>query len=160
MSWGSHVAVVRCDVLTYVDMTFTRCTKEDAYASRLALVVRNGSELTDAASVTHFVEYVALPRPLDSLHVLTNLKYWWRKNQFEQRRRDRHHAALFINCHFVNNVGVPNHDCEQFFVCVPQWWSSYEVCRLPVAPTFMVFDFHSTLALRAEHPNLLLRIAV
>lgn len=55
--------VLRLDVATYVDTHFVCCTKEESYASCLALIVRNGSELTDAAPITHALEYVALSRP-------------------------------------------------------------------------------------------------
>lgn len=61
-------------LVSYVDMSIITCTNDDAYASRLALIVRNGSYLVDAALATHSLEYVAFPRHFASLHLLTNFE--------------------------------------------------------------------------------------
>lgn len=59
---GGCGAVLCRDVETYVKIPFIRCTGEKAYASLLALIVHNGSELTNAVPVAHRSEYVAFPR--------------------------------------------------------------------------------------------------
>lgn len=79
MQQGGRGAVLCSDVATQVDMLFIRCTEEGAYASRLALIVLNGSELADSAPTTDRLAYAAFLRPFDSLHPMTNLAYWWKE---------------------------------------------------------------------------------
>lgn len=56
-------------------MPFIRCTEEETYGSRPALIVQNGSGLTDAAPFTHDLEYVAFPLLYDSLPLLAYFEY-------------------------------------------------------------------------------------
>lgn len=46
----------------YEGVLLLSCTKEETYSSRLALVVKNVSELADTAPATHSLEFVAIPR--------------------------------------------------------------------------------------------------
>lgn len=66
--------VLRCNLLDYVDLFFILCTEEKAYASGLALVVQNGSELAETEPCIYSLEYVAFPRVYDSLYLLTKLE--------------------------------------------------------------------------------------
>lgn len=74
-------AVLRRDVVTYVDMPFTLCTEGEAHPNRPALIVRNCSELTDATPITHRLEYVEFQRTFDSLHLMANSEFWWKEIQ-------------------------------------------------------------------------------
>lgn len=89
-------------------------------------------------------------RPFDSLHLLTNFEYWWKKIQFEQQFRANRHAASFVNCYYVDFICTSTRDLEKFFVRMPLQWYDYEVSRLLIAPTHMAFAQHSTLVLCAE----------
>lgn len=51
VSRGGRGAVLRCDVVPYVNMPFIRCTKKEPYAIRLALIVPNGLEVADTAQL-------------------------------------------------------------------------------------------------------------
>lgn len=64
-SLGDRCAVLRRGVATYVDLSFICPTEEAAYASRLALIVQNGSELTNAALITFISECVTFRRAFD-----------------------------------------------------------------------------------------------
>lgn len=75
MHQDGRSAVLSHDVVTYVYMRFIRFTEEEAYAIRLVLIVRNGSELTDAVLNFQSLVYVAIARHVDSHHLLTNLEY-------------------------------------------------------------------------------------
>lgn len=121
---------------------------------RLVLIVRYGSELTDAAPVTHSFEYISFPYPFDSVPLLTNIEYWWKEIQFEQRFCVRHHDALFFNCYCVDIFGIPTREREKFFVRLPLWWSDCEGSCLLVASTPKVLAYHFTLALCAERHRL------
>lgn len=68
MVWGGRGAILLCDVATYVDMTFIPFTEEETHVSRLALIVWNGSEPSDAGFTTHRLEYVAFLRLM--LHLI------------------------------------------------------------------------------------------
>lgn len=75
MHWGDHGAVLRRNLVACVDTHLIRCTKEEAYTSRLAQLARNGSELADIALATHSFKYIALPRRFESLYLLVNVDY-------------------------------------------------------------------------------------
>lgn len=53
MNWSGRGPILRREVATYVDMPFIPCTEEETYASCLPLIVRNGSELADAAPINY-----------------------------------------------------------------------------------------------------------
>lgn len=76
MYWGGRGTVLRRDIATCVDMPLVRCMEENDYGGRLALIVRNSSELIHAAPVAHRLERVALLRPYDPVYLLTNFEYW------------------------------------------------------------------------------------
>lgn len=71
--------------------------EDEAYASRLSLMVRNYSKVTDAAPMSHRLELVAFPRPFDSIYLLTNFEYCWKESKFEQQFHVRHHVALLVS---------------------------------------------------------------
>lgn len=109
---------MRGDVATCVDMPFISCAEEEDYVSRLALIVQNCSELTDAAPLTYSLENVAFPCRYNSLYLLTNVKHWWNKIQFEQQFCVRHHVVLFLKWLWVDIFGLRTCDLEKFVVCV------------------------------------------
>lgn len=122
--------------------------------------MQNGSELTEVASFTHSLEYVAFPCPFVPLHLLTCFEYRWKDIKFEHRFRGYRHTALLVNWHCVNISGIPTRDSEKFFVRVPLWWADYDRNRLLVACKPTVFAYPSTLALLAEVRSRIFRIAV
>lgn len=75
MPWVGLGAVLRRNVTTHVDMHFIRCAEEQNYAIRLALIVRNGSQLAYTDPITRSLEYVAFPRPCDSFQLLNGVVY-------------------------------------------------------------------------------------
>lgn len=83
MDWGGRGPVLRREVATYGVRPYIHCTEENFHASLLALIVRIRSKLTDAARVTHKLEYIPFLRPCDILHSLNNFIYRWKKIQFE-----------------------------------------------------------------------------
>lgn len=119
MHWDGGSAVPRCGVATCVHIPFIHYTKEESYASRLLLIVRNGLVPTDAAPISHGLEYVAFTCPFDSVHHLTNSEYWCSEMQFGQRFFVRGHAALFVNWHRVDIFGILCLDEQNVFVRVP-----------------------------------------
>lgn len=97
MHWGGLGAVFCPDVVAYVDMRSTSFTQIENQASRLPMIVQNGSELAETAPATHILEYVAFLRPCHSLHLSTNAEYWWKVVLFEQRFPVWRNASLFVN---------------------------------------------------------------
>lgn len=85
------------------------------------MIMQNGSEMTEAAPVTHSLEYVMSPRRFDSLHLLTNFEYWWNEIQFEEPFHVRSHAALLANKHCVDIFGIPTGDRERLHVRLSSW---------------------------------------
>lgn len=81
MFLGSCGAVLLQDLVAYVDMNFTRFTEEEAYASRLELIVRNGSGLTDAATA---------PCNMSHSHALSNHNISWHISSTGGRRFSLH----------------------------------------------------------------------
>lgn len=74
MHQRDHGKVLHCTVATCVDMPFIRCTEEETYAPFSALIVRNCSEITDAALIAHSLDYVEVSHPYDSPHLLTRFE--------------------------------------------------------------------------------------
>lgn len=53
MHWRGLGTVMRPDVATYVYISVISFTEEEAYASRLVLLIRNSAKLTNAAPITY-----------------------------------------------------------------------------------------------------------
>lgn len=85
MHLGARGAVLRRDILTYIEMPFIHFTKDEAYGSRMALIVQNSLDLADTSAVIHSLEYVASSRPYVTLHAWTNVEYWWKEIQYERQ---------------------------------------------------------------------------
>lgn len=122
MHWNRRSAALHHDVATNVDIRSIRRIEEEAYSSRLTLIVRNVLEMPDAALVINSLEYNAFPLPFDSLDLWANVENWWRGTQFKRRFRIRRHAALFVNVHCVDIFCIPTRDREKAFF--PQLRSS------------------------------------
>lgn len=106
-------------MVPYVDMLIICCAQEEAYASRLFLIVQNGLQLDDTLLVAQSLEYVMLACRNGSLLLMTNFKYWLNKIQFEQSFCVRRHVTLFVNWQCVNIFAITIRDREKFFGCVP-----------------------------------------
>lgn len=145
-------------MVAYVDISFILGTEEEAYASRVVLIVRNGSALTNGAQTTHCLKYVELLRSFDLFHIFTNFEYWWKETILEQRFHVRHHEKFFVNWYCVDMFGIGTCDREEFFTPVPSSWSENERSGLLIAPTLLASAYHSTLALETERHILIVRI--
>lgn len=68
---GGSGAAFRVDIGTVsVEMTFTKCTGELFYVSRLSIVMFIYAGLCHVALVTHSFDYVTLLHPFDRCHLL------------------------------------------------------------------------------------------
>lgn len=119
MQSDSRVFLQHRNLLTYVGMPFIRSTEEEAYASRPALIMRNGLELADAASITQSLEYITFQHPFDSPHLLNTFRYCGKDIQFKQGFRARHQAVFFVNCKSVAIFAIPIWHGEKIFVRMP-----------------------------------------
>lgn len=134
-----HSDGLRRDVAAYFDMTFNRCTEEEMYLSRLALIMQNALKTADNAPDTHGLKQDVYPRPIYSQHISIKYDYWRRDILFEQRFSVRQHAAIFVRWHCVDSFGITSCVCESVFVSVASLKSLYEESRLLVGPTLMIF---------------------
>lgn len=62
--------------------------------------------LADNAQATNSLDYVEFLRFCDTLHLLSNIEYWFEKLMFEQRFRVWRGETSLVNWHCVNIFGV------------------------------------------------------
>lgn len=107
---GCCSSVLRCDLVTHFDMLLVRYTEETTHANQLALILQKSSELSGTAPSFQILLYVLFSRPFESLHLFINFESWWNEIRFRAWSRFRHHVALFINWHCVDNSGILTRD--------------------------------------------------
>lgn len=66
----------------------------------------------------------------------------------------------FVNWHLVHIIDISTRAREKFFVPMLSWWSEYDGSHLLVVPSPMLFDYRSTLELRAASCGLFFRVAI